>query len=118
MKDTGESLNWQRGQKQFQWRDSQVSAPKPLLWAAELPGNTGVAFVTLFDESTPKDEPNAFVYDEASGTRPVKIYENGELVRMLGSYSEKGAVVFNAVNQFEYLVNPITLAVLSHRYYR
>jgi hypothetical protein len=118
MNDHGQSLNWRRGQERFQWRGIEVSVPRPLLWAAELSGGAGVAFVTLFDESSSRDEPNAFVYDAASGIRPVEIYENGELVRMLGCYSEERAVVFNAANQFEYLVNPTTLAVLSRRYYR
>jgi hypothetical protein len=118
MNDHGQSLIWRRGQERFQWRGIEVSVPRPLLWAAELSGGTGVAFVTLFDERTSKDEPNAFVCDAEFRIRPVKIYENGELVRILGCYSEERTVVFNAVNQFEYLVNPITLAVLSCRYYR
>ena len=90
----------------------------PLIWAAELPEGDGAAIVTMFDEQTPNDEPNAFIYRASSGFIAATVNENERLVRMLGCYAEQGAIVFNAANEFEYVFNPATLAILSRRYYR
>lgn len=57
-----QTLNWHRGEYQLKWNGESVTTPHPVLWAAEPPTGDGVAVVTLFDEQTPNDEPNAFIY--------------------------------------------------------
>jgi hypothetical protein len=111
-------LEWQRGESKLKWRNQLIAVPHPLLWAAELADGNGVAVVTLFDERTPRSEPNAFVYRPDSGFVTVSISEDGAPVRMLGCYVEGGSLVFNAANEFEYVLNPNSLEVISRRYYR
>ena len=113
-----ESLMWTRGSTKLTWRSTEIVTPGALLWAAELPKNNGFAIVTLFDECTPQDLSNAFIYVPSLGFSPLKIQENEKPVRFLGCYSEGEKIVFNAANETEYLLNSDTLEVQLTRYYR
>jgi hypothetical protein len=113
-----EALVWERGGTKVVWNGEKFLSPGALLWAAELPNEDGFAVVTLFDESTPVDIPNAFIYRGEVTFRSLRIEENGRLVRFLGCYAERDQIVFNAANETEYLVNPSTCEVQSTRYYR
>ena len=115
---SGTSITWERNNQRLQWDQLSLLAPKPLLWATVLPERDGIAIVTLFDENTPSNEPNAYIFRTQTGFVPVLIHEDGILVRMLGTYSENAAVAFNAANNFVYLLDPNTVEVLSRRYYR
>jgi hypothetical protein len=113
-----EGLVWERASGTIIWNGVQMQTPGLLLWAAELPESRGFAVVTLFDESTPHDVPNAFIYGRRKSFEPLKITESGGLVRFLGCYAERDQMVFSAANETEYLFNPVTHEVLSTRYYR
>lgn len=115
---TNESLMWSRGSTKLTWHNKEIMTPGALLWAAELPKKNGFAIVTLFDECTPQDLANAFIYMPNLGFSPLKIQENERLVRFLGCYSEGDKIVFNAANETEYLLNSDTREVQLTRYYR
>jgi hypothetical protein len=112
------SLLWERASGKIIWNGVKVQAPGLLLWAAELPQNRGFAVITIFDENTPHDVPNAFIYERGKSFEPLKIKETCGLVRFLGCYAERDQMVFNAANETEYLINPVTHEVQSTRYYR
>lgn len=116
--NVNESLIWSRGGTKLTWRNEEIVTPDALLWAAELPKKNGLAIVILFDEHTPQDVANAFIYMPNLGFSPLKIQEDERLIRFLGCYSEGDKIVFNAANETEYLLNPDTLEVQSTRYYR
>jgi hypothetical protein len=109
---------WNRGDTKFSWNGSQLEAPGPIIWIAELPGKVGLAVVTLFDENTPSNETNAFVYHPNSKFGSIKVLEEGKAVKFLGCYTEGENIVFNAANEMEYVFNPSTFEVLTCRYYR
>lgn len=114
---TTKMLTWDRGGTRFSWNGEEITTPAAILWVAELPGHNGCGVVTLFDEKTPRDIPNGFIYKDGT-FQPLKIYEEGNLIRFLGCYAEGDNIVFNATNDTEYLLNPETCQVLSNRYYR
>ncbi|MGI8603706.1 MAG: hypothetical protein ACR2OZ_12005 [Verrucomicrobiales bacterium] len=111
-------LIWNRGSRLLTWNGEEIATPGALLWAEELPQKNGIAAVTLFDESTPDEVPNAFIFEKSGKFQPLIIKEDGRLVRFLGCYSEGDQIVFNAANETEYLVNPESNEVISTRYYR
>jgi hypothetical protein len=113
-----ESLVWERASGKIIWNGEEIQVPGLLLWAAALPEDRGFAIVTLFDESTPREVPNAFIYERGKSFEPLKINESGRAVRFLGCYAEQDRMVFNAANETEYLINPVTHEVQSTRYYR
>jgi hypothetical protein len=115
---TTNALAWNRESTKSSWNGQDIVAPAGLLWAAELPDHSHCAIVTLFDENTPRDVPNGFIYKDGNTFQPLKIQEGGNLIRFLGCYTERDNIVFNATNNTEYLLNPTTCEVLSSRYYR
>lgn len=111
-------LEWKRDSQLLTWQDKAIEAPGKVLWASLLPSKEGFGVVTLFDETTPLEDTNGFVYQANEGFRSVKVVKERRLVRFLGCYSEGELLVFNAANDVEYLIDPETLEVRSTRYYR
>lgn len=109
---------WHRGNPEILWGGSRITAPRPVLWVAELPSRGALAVVTVFDEDTPPSETNGFVYRERGGFTAVRVSDRGRFVRFLGCYPEGEALVFNAANDTEYVFDADSLAVLTTRYYR
>ncbi|MCH8529088.1 MAG: hypothetical protein LAT79_18360 [Kiritimatiellae bacterium] len=113
-----DNLSWERGSSDILWNGVPLSAPGKVLWVSELPERNGLAIVTLFDELTPKCEPNGFVYIPNEEIKICTVKENDRLVRFLGCYTEEGKLVFNAANEMEYVYDPDNLDVINIRYYR
>ena len=115
---TDAQLKWQRGQCSVEWCGEDIRTPGMLLCASELPHSEGFAIVTLFDELTPCDQTNGYVFHPNTGYTEIRVMENQKLIRLLGCYCEHDYLVFRATNETEYLMNPITLQIIKSRYYR
>lgn len=110
---------WKRGARDIRYGDLLIQAPAPLMWAAEISEDGQLGMVTLFDEDTPTNQTNAFVYDARKHSfQRLELVEDGRCVRLLGCYAEENYAVFNAANETEYLIDPATCRLLSSRYYR
>lgn len=111
-------MKWNRGQTSLKFDKKLVEFSDPVMSVSETEDGR-LLITTIFDESTPKDRPNVFIFDRnGKMMKKVRIMEDGRLVRFLGSETIDGKVYLLACNEMKYELDPESLDPIGKHYYR
>ena len=109
---------WKKGDVHVLLPNAIINLSAPLLWLDQLPDGR-LLITTLFDELTPKEQTNVFVYYSTGMLeREIFIEANARPVRFIGSPQEYGQVRLLGTNGTKYTLNTNNWTVDGSQYYR
>jgi len=112
-------IQWKRAETTFTVDSREEEAPGPVLWITPLPGELGYCLVTMFDEETPEQETNAYIYSpQGKLQKEIQILENEFPVRFLGFEFENGRLFILGANNTKYQLSLDDFSIIGKGFFK